>query len=67
MTKDQINAAIELEKDAPDLVELQERRDFCDYWPLIKKILLFARKFTGPAIDAAIDVIVRWGDSKCPR
>ena len=38
MTKDQINAAIELENDAPDLVELQERRDFCDYWPLIKKI-----------------------------
>lgn len=37
MTKDQINAAIELENDAPDLVELQERRDFCDYWPLIKK------------------------------
>jgi hypothetical protein len=40
---------------------------FCQYWPTVKKILEFAKVFTGKKADRAIDVIIEWGNRICPQ
>ncbi len=39
---------------------------FCQYWPTVKKILEFAKIFTGKKADKAIDIIIEWGNRICP-
>ena len=35
---------------------------FCDSWPSVKEVLEFLKPFAGPAVGAAIGVVVRVGD-----
>ena len=70
MTKEQIQAAIDLEKNATTSASLPKSisvNDFCKYWPWIKRILSFAKLFTGESTDKIIDEIIKWGDSLCPK
>lgn len=65
MTKEQINAIAELENSNLALPQEGTIKNFCEYWPVIKRILGLAKIVTGTRGDQAIDAIINWGDRIC--